>query len=297
MILKFDKKRNYGTKMKNSSFKNWLRAGVLVIITAAAYLPAVRAGFIWDDDRYVTENYLLSEPDGLRRIWFSQDSPSQYFPMTYTTFRMEYSLWKLNPAGYHVVNIILHAVNALLLWYLLKRLSIPGAWFAAAVWALHPVNAESVAWITERKNILMMLFSLLSLLAWSNFADFPQRGHRRWYFYTASLLFYTIALFSKATSCTLPAGLLLMLWFKRIPVTVKRWLQIAPFVILGLAMGLFVVWWEKIHQNTQPVEARRAQTAPRQHSRGPQRRRADVELHRAQGRAVVSPAPASIARQ
>ncbi|MBN1391200.1 MAG: tetratricopeptide repeat protein [Sedimentisphaerales bacterium] len=240
--------------MKNVAFKNWLLAGALVIITSAAYWPAVRAGFIWDDDRYVTENYLISEPDGLRRIWFSQDAPSQYFPMTYTTFRIEYALWKFNPIGYHIVNILLHAVNAILVWQLLKRLSIPAAWFAAAVWALHPVNVESVAWITERKNILMMLFSLLSLLAWSKFAEFPERGRRRWYFYAASILLYTIALFSKATACTLPAGLLLILWLKRIPISIKRWLQIAPFVILGIAMGIFIVWWERIHQNTQLIE-------------------------------------------
>ncbi|MFZ0034019.1 MAG: tetratricopeptide repeat protein [Sedimentisphaerales bacterium] len=239
--------------MKNGDFKNWLIASILVIITVAAYLPAVRAGFIWDDDQYVTENHLLSAPDGLRHIWFSQDSPSQYFPMTYTTFRLEYALWKLNPVGYHITNILLHAINALLLWHLLKHLSIPGAWFAAAVFALHPVNVESVAWITERKNILMMLFSLLSLLAWSKFADCSEYGRRRWYFYTASLLLYVIALFSKTTACTLPVGLLLILWLKRIPITVKRWLQIAPFVILGLAMGIFVVWWERVHQGTESL--------------------------------------------
>jgi tetratricopeptide (TPR) repeat protein len=254
MIVRIDKhEKNCGTKMKNVNFKNWLSAGILAIITVAAYLPAVRAGFIWDDDQYVTENYLLSAPDGLRRIWFSWDVPSQYFPMTYTTFRLEYALWKLNPVGYHITNILLHAVNALLLWHLLKYLSIPGAWFAAAVFALHPVNVESVAWITELKNILMMLFSLLSLLAWSKFADCPEQGRRRWYFYTASILLYTIALFSKTTACTLPVGLLLMLWLKRIPIIAKRWLQIAPFVILGLAMGLFVVWWERVHQGTEAL--------------------------------------------
>src|SRR5438105_1198888 len=93
---------------------------LLVAATVLAYQPVWRAGFIWDDDVYVTENKLLSAPDGLRRIWFSQDSPSQYFPLTYTTFRLEHGLWGLNPTGYHWINILLHAANALLVWRLLR---------------------------------------------------------------------------------------------------------------------------------------------------------------------------------
>src|ERR1044071_8980400 len=103
----------------------------------------MHGGFIWDDDLYVTNNPLMTAPDGLRRIWFSLDSPSQYFPLTYTTFRLERALWELNTAGFHCVNILLHAANALLVWRLLKRLAVPGAWLAAALFALHPVHVES----------------------------------------------------------------------------------------------------------------------------------------------------------
>ena len=108
------------------------QGGLIVLLVFLAYLPALHGGFIWDDDAYVTNNPLLTAPDGLRRIWFSMDSPSQYFPLTYTVFRIEHALWGLNPAGYHGVNILLHAINALLVWRLLKRLSVPGAWLAAA---------------------------------------------------------------------------------------------------------------------------------------------------------------------
>src|SRR4051812_32483004 len=137
----------------------WLFGLLLVAAVIMAYQPAWHAGFIWDDDKYITHNELLTAPDGLRRIWFSLDSPSQYFPLVYTMFRFERALWGLNPAPYHWVNILLHAANALLLWRLLKRLNVPGAWLAAAIFALHPVHVESVAWITERKNVTTLFFS------------------------------------------------------------------------------------------------------------------------------------------
>ncbi|HEX3599322.1 MAG TPA: hypothetical protein VHU84_04225, partial [Lacipirellulaceae bacterium] len=121
---------------------------ILAVVTIFVYLPAWNGGFIWDDDQYVTKNPLLTATDGLWRIWFSLDSPSQYFPLTYTTLTIERALWGLDPTGYHWVNILLHVANALLLWRLLARLAIPGAWLAAAIFALHPVQVESVAWIT-----------------------------------------------------------------------------------------------------------------------------------------------------
>src|ERR1700731_2842457 len=109
-------------------FRICLLAVTLGTLTVLVYRPALHGGFLWDDDRYVTHNYLLSATDGLRRIWFSLESPSQYFPLVYTSFRLERALWGLNPFPYHLVNLILHIANALLLWRLLVRLAIPGAW-------------------------------------------------------------------------------------------------------------------------------------------------------------------------
>jgi tetratricopeptide (TPR) repeat protein len=212
------------------------------------YIPAIRGGFVWDDDDYVTENPLIVAPDGLYRIWFSKEQTSQYFPLVYTTFRIEHRLWGFNPSGYHITNILLHIINSLLLWRLLSRLNVPGAWLAAAIFALHPVQVESVAWITERKNVLMTLFFFLSLLAWVRFIEKPEI--RLWRFYFLSLGLYALALFSKTTACTIPAALVLILWIKRIPVDKRRWLQIAPYLVLGLAMGTFIVWWEHHHQGT-----------------------------------------------
>jgi tetratricopeptide (TPR) repeat protein len=228
--------------------ENCLWGLLLFAVTVLAYQKAWQAGFIWDDDLYVTQNELLTAPNGLSRIWFSLDSPSQYFPLTYTSFRLEYALWGLHPAGYHWVNILLHAANALLVWRLLRALQVPGARLAAALFALHPVQVESVAWISERKNVLMGFFFLLALLAWTRFVEASPR--RKWTYYSLALAFYALALFSKTTACTLPAALILILWLKNARIGWRSLAQIVPFVALGIGMGLVTLWWERYHQGT-----------------------------------------------
>ena len=222
--------------------KPWVLAIALVILTFLAYLPALRCGYVWDDDFYVTKNPLLTAPDGLERIWFSAHHQSQYFPLVYTTLRFEHTLWGLRPAGYHFVNILFHALNALLVWAVLRKLALPGAWLAAAIWAVHPVNVESVAWITELKNTQSTLFYLLAVLAWMKFT--ARETGRPWRFYGLALVLQALALFSKTTACTLPAALLLVLWLRKEPIGWRRLVQVAPFLALGVAMGLFSIWWE-----------------------------------------------------
>jgi protein O-mannosyl-transferase len=227
----------------------WLLGLVLASAIVLAYQPAWHAGFIWDDDDYIIKNKLLVAPDGLERIWFSLDSPSQYFPLTYTAFRVEHAWWGLNSTGYHWVNILLHAVNALLVWWLLRRLAVPGAWLGAAVWGLHPVQVETVAWVTELKNVLMGFFFLLTLLAWTRFVE-PEAKRKRM-FYALALIAYTLALTAKTTACTLPAALLLIPWMQRLRIDRQRVLAVIPFVVLGVGMGLVTVWWERFHVGTR----------------------------------------------
>lgn len=231
----------------------------LVLLVVLAYRPAWSGGFVWDDDVYITNNPLLVVPGGLERIWFSLDSPSQYFPLTYTVFRLERMAWDLRPIGYHLVNILLHSANALILWRLLSRLKIPGAFIAASVWALHPVQVESVAWMTELKNVLMGFFFLLALLTINRFLDEPTRP--RWSWYGLSLILFALALSAKATACTLPVALIVLLLIKQRPLDVRTGVQILPFVVLALAMGSLSIWWERYHQGThgtlfslQPME-------------------------------------------
>jgi tetratricopeptide (TPR) repeat protein len=163
--------------------------------------------------------------------------------------RIERSLWDLNPVGYHWVNILLHLGNALLVWCILARLKVPGGSLAAAIFALHPVQVESVAWISELKNVLMSFFFLLTLLTWIEYVDATHK-HRR-ILYVAALVFYLLALCAKATACTLPAALLLILWLEKKPIGRRSLLEIIPFVVLALGIGLVTVWWEKYHQGTR----------------------------------------------
>ena len=266
----------------NSLVSRLFLAAALLFLVLLVYWPALHAGFIWDDDRYVTDNPMLTAPDGLRQIWFSPHKQSQYFPLVYTTFRLEQQLWGLAPLGYHLVNVLLHGLNALLAWAVLRRLAVPGAWLAAALFALHPVHVESVAWVTELKNLESLFFSLLALLAWMRFTkgsawtapatassqdDRQPLGSRQrdqtplspptnagvhWAFYALSLFAYLLALFAKTTACTLPAALVLVLWLRRERFNWARALQVLPFVVLGLLMGLVSVFWEKHLGNYDP---------------------------------------------
>jgi tetratricopeptide (TPR) repeat protein len=229
----------------------FLIAVALCGLTIFIYRPAWNGQFIWDDDRYVTSNSLLTAKDGLQRIWFSPDAPSQYFPLTYTLLRIERSFWDLNPSGYHWVNILMHAANALLLWKILTRLRIPGALLAAAIFSLHPIQVESVAWISELKNVLMGFFFLLALLIWTEYVDLSAADQRRRLFYVSALACFALALFAKSTACTLPAALLLILWFKKQPISRRALIEIVPFVVLALGSGLLAMWWEKYHQGTR----------------------------------------------
>ena len=218
-------------------------------LTILAYRPVWHGGFIWDDERYVTHNNLLTAPDGLRRIWFSLDAPSQYFPLAYTVLRIERWWWGLNPTGYHLVNICFHVANALLVWRLLARLNVPGSWLAATIFAIHPVQVETVAWISELKNVLMGFFFLLTLLAWIEYVD--PRGRHRSAFYAAALVFYFLALAAKSTACTLPAALLLVLWWKKKPIGRNAIVAVIPFGVLALCAGVMAMWWEGYHQGTR----------------------------------------------
>ncbi len=229
----------------------WLLAGLLAIFAATliSYIPALRGGYIWDDDAYVTENATLHTASGLRSIWFDLRATPQYYPMTHTSFWIEYRLWGLNPAGYHAVNILLHALNACLLWLVLRRLQVPGAFLAAAIFALHPVQVESVAWITERKNTLSGFFYMLSLLngiAFFKLTSEPSRLRPRT-LYLLSLVFFIAALLSKSVTVSLPAVLVLLLWWKRGRVSWDEVFKLVPFFAAGLAMAGVTVYCELEH--------------------------------------------------
>ncbi len=252
----------------NPWMDSWPRAVLIVLLTLLVYVPAITGGYVWDDDFYVTDNATLRSAEGLKRIWTEPGAVPQYYPLVHTAFWLEYHLWELDPYGYHLVNVLLHAFGAVLLWLLLRRLAVPGAWFAAMIFALHPINVESVAWITERKNVLSGLFyfsSMLVYLRWAGIgeppAPRPARGPRRgrpdlpgWPLYAASLLLFLCALLSKSVTLTLPAAVLLLLWWKRGRIGGKDILPLLPFLAAGIASGLFTLWMEVNHVGASGTE-------------------------------------------
>jgi len=224
------------TRSKPASPLEW--AGVIVLLVLAAYVPALTAGFAITDDRAIVANPRLTDSDGLWRIWFSAES-EQYQPLTYTTFWLERRLWGLRPAGYHWVNVALHAANAVLVWLVLSKVGVRAAPVAALLFALHPVNVESVAWIYERKNALSGLFYLLTFLV---LFRFDQTRSRRWY--ALAIVLFVAALLSKASTVVLPVVLLLYWWWRRDAWHRKNLIASAPFLLLAAAMCVLTVWIE-----------------------------------------------------
>ena len=225
-----------------------------MLLVLVAYQQAWHIGYIWDDNFHVTENPTLRDLHGLWRIWSEVAATPQYYPLVHTSFWLEYHLWGLNPVGYHLVNVFLHALAAVLLWRVLVRLQIPGAWLAAAIFAVHPVEVESVAWITERKNVLSAVFYFAAALAYLRFTamqDAGIAGRRRLQFYLGSLALFVFALLSKTVACSLPAALLLVRWWKNGRLRRQDVLPLLPFFAIGLGLGLCTIWIERHHVGAQ----------------------------------------------
>ena len=221
----------------------WLAGLGIVALTLLVYVPAARSGFLWDDDAFLTDNPLIRAPDGLRRIWVSTEPPD-YFPLTSTMLWVEWRLWGTSAAGYHVVNVLLHALGCVLAWRVLRRLAVPGAWLAALVFAVHPVNVESVAWITERKNTLPLVFYLASLLLALRADDDDLAAARRGRMRAASLAAFLAALLAKTSVAVLPLVLLLCAWWRRRRVTARDLRRAAPYFALSLVLGLVTAWYQ-----------------------------------------------------
>ena len=213
----------------------------LVACTLAAYAPALRGGFVWDDDDYVTENPTLRDLRGLGRIWLEPGATPQYYPLVHTSFWIERHLFGEGPLAYHVTNVALHAVCGLLVLLVLLRLGIeePAALAAAALFLLHPIQVESVAWVTERKNVLSGVFYLLAALAWL--------GGRSRSRVAAAYALFVCALLSKTVTATLPLALGAVAWWKAGRVERRDVLRLVPMAAIGGAFAWLTASMERHH--------------------------------------------------
>ena len=219
----------------------WLPiASALVFATFLVYQPAWRGGMLWDDDAHLTRPELQSV-DGLRRIWFDVGSTQQYYPVVHSAFWMFNAMWGADTLGYHLANIALHAASALLFALILVRLGVPGALLAATMFALHPVQVESVAWMTELKNTLSTFCYFVAALAYLRFDRTRQSKA-----YLLSLLFFVTALLSKTVTASLPAALLVVFWWQRGRLAWRADVRpLLPFFALGLAAAATTAWFER----------------------------------------------------
>lgn len=228
--------------------------------TAFAYLPALNAGFIWNDDAYVTAPALRSL-DGLARIWLKIGATEQYYPLLHSLFWVQHRFFGDHPLGYHAVNLLLHLgatfLFAVVLQKLLTARTVPApgaddgsalgptaaAWLAAALFALHPVHVATVAWVTEQKNTFSLVLYLAAFLGYLHFDQ-----TRRWRYYALALVLFCLSMLGKTSTVTLPAALLVVFWWQRGRLGWKRDMRpLLPWLILGAAAGMFSSWVEHHH--------------------------------------------------
>lgn len=213
-------------------------AALLLVLVVFTYLPVLSGGFIWDDDLYLTRNPLIAAPDGLARFWFSTEA-MDYYPLSSTTLWLEWRLWGMDAAPYHITNVALHFTCTLLLVAVLRALRLPGAWIAGALFACHPVNVEAAAWIAQRKSLLALVFCLAALLAWLR-----AEGRRGPLVLLPALIFFAASLLSKTSQITLPPVLLLLAYWRQGCITRSDVIRSAPFFVLAAVAGLVTIWFQ-----------------------------------------------------
>ena len=217
-------------------------AGICASIFVAvflAYFPAIQGTPLWDDSSHITKPQSQSV-SGLWRIWTDLTATQQYYPLLHSAFWMEHRIWGDAVAGYHLMNILLHAAAACLVAIIARRLALPGAWLAAFVFALHPVCVEAVAWISEQKSTLSAVFYLAAALVYLRFNSERKRSQ---YFAAAGL--FVLAVLTKTVTATLPAALLVVMWWKNGRLSWKRdVLPLLPWFAFGIAAGIFTAWVE-----------------------------------------------------
>src|SRR5437762_782302 len=284
--------RNLSGFCRSIQSRNWLWGVLLIALVLVAYARVFNAGFIWDDESHLTQNPCIVGPLGLKEVWTT--TRAVYYPLVLTTFWALHKVVGLTPWPYHFLNVLLQAGSAVLFWQALRQLSIRGAWLGAALWALHPVMVQSVAWVTELKNTQSCLFYLLSIfcfLKWdgarritrlrqgygeqarisriqdatnqgnaASNATQRQTGRRSLMLFALSLFFFVLATLSKPSVVMLPVVLVLCIWWQTGRISRPNVLALVPFVLISAVASVWTIFEQKFHAGA--IGAEWAQTWP-----------------------------------
>ncbi len=224
------------TATRSASFM----VAAIVLCTLLAYRPAMSAGYVWDDDYHLTESVIVKD-NALYRIWCTTEM-ANYWPISWTSYWLEYQLWGLEPAGYHIVNVLIHIASALLVFRILARLNVPAASFAALVFAIHPVNVESVAWISQRRNVLSLFFYLAALLC---YLHVDASGHaKKWY--GLAVACFVLAMLSKGSAVGLPVVLLMCALWTRGTLSRRDLVRCLPFFVIAFLFSVVEIWFQYV---------------------------------------------------
>jgi tetratricopeptide (TPR) repeat protein len=234
-----------------ATWKIWLPQVLLIAATTLwIYWPALQGGFVWDDNWYIVDNPLMKKGAGLWKIWFQPGSFTEYYPLTQSVQWLQWQLWGENTLGYHLLNIVLHILNALLVWRLLARFGLKYAWIGGLLFAVHPAQVDSVAWIVELKNTLSLPFFLLAMGFWIDYED------RHWpRDYACALVFFVVAMLGKITMTPFPFVILLYAWWRRGRIGWADLRASVPFFVVSLALGFMTVWADHIYSDSGHDEA------------------------------------------
>ncbi|HEY3899357.1 MAG TPA: tetratricopeptide repeat protein [Chthoniobacter sp.] len=227
------------TRPRGSYWNSRTQTILLFALAFLIYGFGVSRDFQFDDFVYIAHNPLLRRPDAFHAFWCSSEA-FNYYPLFWSLLWVQYLLWGVHPLGYHLVNLLMHSVDAVLVWRVARAWRLPGAWWVAAIFAVHPVNAQTVAWAAEQKNTWSFFFMGLSLLAFIRHVE-----KKSWGPYAFSLLAFAAALACKTSTVCLPVFLLFCYGFRPGRERLPMLLRLVPYFVLGFAAGLTTVWFEK----------------------------------------------------
>ena len=216
---------------------------VLAIAITITYLPVFNAGFVnWDDEDYVVNNSSIQSLTNFKEI-ISQPVQGNYHPLTMYSLAVNYAMSGTNATSYHAFNLILHIINSILVFFFVIRLGHFGIWIAFAVallFGVHPLHVESVAWVSERKDVLYSLFFLSGMISYLTYVE-----KRKWIFLMPVFLFFILSLLSKPAAVIFPLVLLCIDYFKNRINQFGTNLEKVPFLLMSVLMGLLSMHGQK----------------------------------------------------